>query len=93
MASRYYFPQDRVNVYPLAPELPMTTRARVPQPTKEYHVLRPGCSEVAGVSVKDKKVKLTAQQARWWLDQGVLGEQAGEHKPGAALGVAEKKKK
>jgi len=88
MASRYYFPQAGTTIFPLVKDTP---RNVTPQPLKEYHALIPGCTEVAGIAVKDKKLKLTEQQARYWLDQGVLGEQPGEHHAGAALGKKEKK--
>lgn len=56
-----------------------------PEPMKEYHVLIPDCTEVAGKAVVDKRVKLSASQAEFWMDQGVLGEEAGESKVGDAL--------
>lgn len=89
-SSRYYFGEEP-SIFPL------TTTRRVgqvtPQPLKEFHTQIAGCAEVAGCSVKDKMVKLTAKQAQYWIDQGVLGEAAGEHHAGAALGIAEKKQK
>lgn len=85
---KYYFPQDRMSVLPLMPMRP--TAPATPRPLKEYHTQIEGCTEVAGCAVKDKKVKLTAEQAQYWVDQGVLGDSAGEHKAGALL---EKKSK
>lgn len=85
--SNYWRP-DPNTVVPLAPR---EVRRVTPQPRKEYHTLIPGCAEIAGAAVKDKKVKLTAAQAQYWIDQGALGEQAGEHRAGAALGKKPKK--
>ena len=83
MPTRYYFGQES-NVYPLVTR--EVRRNPVLEPLKEYHALIAGCTEVAGVAVKDKKLKLQPQQAQYWLDQGVIGEAAGEHHAGAALG-------
>lgn len=88
--AKYYFPQERLSVLPLVRALP--ARPLAPQPLKEFHVQIPGCTELAGCAVKDKKVKLTAGQAQYWLDQGALGEAAGDHQAGGALGLASKEK-
>lgn len=84
MANKYYFPQERLSILPIGVTERPAPKAKL-QPLKEYHAQIPGCSEVAGCVVKDNKVKMTAAQAQYWLDQGVIGESAGEHKAGALL--------
>lgn len=92
MANKYYFPQERISVLPLG-VVDRSSKAK-PQPVKEYYAQIPGCTEVAGCAVsEDKRVKLTAAQAQYWIDQGVIGEAAVEHKAGGLLEKPEKKAK
>lgn len=89
---RYYYPQERVSILPLG-VVDRSPKSKLdPQPLKEYQTQIPGCTEIAGCAVKDKKVKLTKEQAQYWLDQGAIGEGAGEHHAGAALGLKKTKK-
>lgn len=80
-ASRYYFDQG-TTLFPLFREAPQKV---TPHPLKDYHTQIAGCTELAGCAVKDKQVKMTAAQAQYWIDQGVIGDAAGEHPAGAAL--------
>jgi hypothetical protein len=52
-----------------------------PQPIKEYHIYDPNVGETLGIAVPvialsngARVVRLTEQQARYWLAQGVIGE-------------------
>lgn len=75
------------------PEIVSLTRApraalRVPEKQIDYYPQIPDCTEVAGRKVDPEKkcVRMSAADAEYWIDQGVLGESAGEHHAGAALG-------
>jgi hypothetical protein len=52
-----------------------------PQPLREYHIYDPSVGETLGIGVPvitlsngQRVVRLTEQQARYWIDQGVIGE-------------------
>ena len=66
-----------------------TTGRRVvaqPAPLREYHVLIPGMRAIGGRPIENGKVRLNTAQAQFWIDQGVIGEEPGESRPGGALG-------
>jgi len=66
----------------------MPTHAKV----NEYHVLNPDIErEVGGAPIIERGggarvVLMEADQAQFWIDQGVLGEKPGTVRSGAALG-------
>jgi hypothetical protein len=52
-----------------------------PQPIREYHIYDPNIGETLGIGVPvivlsngQRVVRLTEQQARYWLHQGTIGE-------------------
>jgi hypothetical protein len=53
------------------PQQPRRERA----PEKEYHVYDPRMTEASGKAVMGGKVRLTEAEAKYYLDQGVIGEQ------------------